>query len=318
MELPPLQLPQPPRRGAQGAGRAGGSRGGGQGRDTVEGAGPRGSDHRRQGCGWHGAQRGGMGGPSAGPRHRLPAGDRDREDRRQPARAAARRRPAAARHPRRRHHARAGGADLRPHTGRARCRGDEDHREPSAQPRLPGMGHRPRQALRPARPARAGGARHVARADPAGRRVLARLPAGQPRRARPVAGGTRCAAARPGLCVVVGVRPCRAMGLAARLRYRRAGGERHHRAPGRALPEQGRARPAVLSAVGDRLLRRLPDGGGRDGSAGAPRARGRQLAGAHLARPDRQIPGRSRPGARSVAAGCPPNSRRPSSTAGRW
>ena len=287
----------------EGAGRAGGPRGGGQGRDGVECAGPRGGDHRQQGCGRHGAQRGGMGGPSAGPRHRLPAGDRDREDRRQPARAAARRRPAAARHPRRRHHARAGGTDLRPHAGRARRRGDEDHREPSAQSRLPGMGHRPRQALRPARPARAGGARHAARADPAGRRVLARLPAGQPRRARPVARGTRRAAARPRLCVAVGVRPCRAMGLAARLRHRRADGERHHGAPGRALPRRGGARPAVLSAVGDRLLHRLPDGGRRDGGAGAPRARGRQLAGAHLARPDRQVAGRSRPGARGVAEG---------------
>jgi crotonobetainyl-CoA:carnitine CoA-transferase CaiB-like acyl-CoA transferase len=55
--------------------------------------GPRGSDHRRQGCGRHGAQRGGMGGPSAGhaiaslpvieivkigdsPPEPLPAGDR--------------------------------------------------------------------------------------------------------------------------------------------------------------------------------------------------------------------------------------------------
>ena len=169
------------------------------------------------------------------------------QDRRQPARAAARGRPAAVRHPRARHHARAGRADLRAHPGRARRRRDEDHRRPPAQSRLPGMGHRPRQALGPARPAQPAATRDPARAGARGRRVLAGLPAGQPRRPRPVARGAGRAAARPRLCLAVGLRPRRAVGVAARLRHRGADGERHHPRQGELLPGKSRARNSIRS-----------------------------------------------------------------------
>ena len=181
-------------------------------------------------------------------------------------------RPAAVRHPRARSHARAGGADLRAHPGRAWRRRDEDHRRPSAQPRLPGMGHRARQALGPARSARS--------------RAISRPCAGWCAQAdvfsqgyRPgslggrglVARGAGRAAAGPRLCLALGLRPCRAVGGAARLRHRGADRERHDRPPGRDRAGQDGG-PAILSGVGDRLLHRLPDGVRRDGGAGAPRA----------------------------------------------
>ena len=110
------------------------------------------------------------------------------------------------------------------------------------------------------------------------------------------------AAARPRLCLAVRVQPCRAVGVAPRLRHGRAERQRHHDAPGRAVPRR-RARPAILSGVGDRLPDRLSDGVRRDGGAGAPRPRGRQLAGAHLAGADRALAGRPRRGAGGRAEG---------------
>ena len=98
------------------------------------------------------------------------------------------RRPPAVRHPRARPDARARRADLRAHPGRAWRRRDEDHRRASAQPRLPGIRHRARQALGAARSARAGRCRDPARAGARGRCVLAGLPArhaGRPRPRRP-------------------------------------------------------------------------------------------------------------------------------------
>ena len=61
---------------------------------------------------------------------------------------------------------------------------------------------------------------------------------------------------------------------------------------------------AILSGVGDRLLHRLLDGVRRDGGPGAPCAGRRQLAGAHIAGPGRQVDGRSRRSAGRVAEGC--------------
>ena len=102
--------------------------------------------------------------------------------------AAAGRRPAAVGHPRARPDARAGRPDLRPHPGRARRRRAEDHRRASAQPRLPGVRHRARQAVGAARSARAARCRDAARAGARGRRVLAGLSARH---------AGRCAACRP-------------------------------------------------------------------------------------------------------------------------
>src|SRR5262249_49067375 len=64
------------------------------------------------------------------------------------------------------------------------------------------------------------------------------------------------------------------------------------------------AGPAVLSGIGDRLPHRVSDGVRRDGGARAPRARGRKLACADLARPDRALARRPRPGATGRAQGC--------------
>ena len=115
-------------------------------------------------------------------------------------------------HPRTRPHARAGGPDLRAHPGRAWRRRDEDQRRPSAQPRLPGMGHRAWQALGPTRPPPAGRSRDPARAGARGRCVLAGLPPRQPGRPGSRARGAGGAAARPRLCVALGLRPQRAVG----------------------------------------------------------------------------------------------------------
>ncbi len=76
---------------------------------------------------------------------------------------------------------------------------------------------------------------------------------------------------------------------------------------------------AILSGVGDRLLHRLLDGVRRDGGPGAPCAGRRQLAGAHIAGPGRQVDGRSRRSAGRVARRmCPPSSARTSWSVGRW
>ena len=57
------------------------------------------------------------------------------------------------------------------------------------------------------------------------------------------------------------------------------------------------AGPQFYPGVSDRLLHRLPHGGWRDGGPGAPRAGRRELVGAHLACPGRQVDRRSWRGA---------------------
>ena len=213
------------------------------------------------------------------------------------------RRPAALRHPGARSDPRPGRADLRPHPGRARRRRIEDHRRAPAEYRLSGIRYRARQIVGPTRSAPAEGPRNAERAGARGRRVHTRLPPRHARQSRPVARGTRAAAPRPRLCLAVRVQPYRAVGVAPRLRYGRAEGQRHHDAPGRAVPRRRGARPAILSGIGDRLPDRLSDGVRRDGGAGAPRPRGRQLAGAHLAGADRALAGGPRRGAGSRAEG---------------
>ncbi len=101
---------------------------------------------------------------------------------------------------------------------------------------------------------------------------------------------------------LVRVQPCRAVGVAPRLRHGGADGQRHHQPSGGAVPRR-RPGPAVLSGVGDRLSDRLSDGVRRHGRPRAPRARGRQLARADLARPDRALARRPRPGAGGAPQG---------------
>ena len=100
------------------------------------------------------------------------------------ARTAARRKPPAVGHPRARPDPRAGRPDLRAHAGGARRGRAEDHRAASAQPRLPGIRHRPRQAVGASRSARATECRYAARPGARGGRVLAGLPARHAGRAR--------------------------------------------------------------------------------------------------------------------------------------
>ena len=251
-------------------------------------------DPRRQGRRRHGAQHGRMGKASAGRGDRVAAADGNRQDRRQRARTLARGRAAIVRHPRARPDPGFGRPDLGPHPGRARRRRDEDHRAASAEYRLPGIRHRPRQIAGPSRSAPAAGCRDPARAGARGRRVHPGLPAGHARQSRPVAGGIVAAAAGPRLCVDVRLQPCRSLGLAPRLRHRGADRERDHHAPGRTVPRR-QSRPAILSGLGYRLLNGLSDGVRRDGGAGPAGPRRRQLAGAHLAGADRALAGRSRP-----------------------
>ena len=77
----------------------------------------------------------------------------------------------------------------------------------SAEPRLPGTGHRARQAVGAARSARAGECGHAARAGARGGRVLARLPARHAGQPRPVAGGTGGDPSGAGVRVAVRVQP---------------------------------------------------------------------------------------------------------------
>ena len=88
----------------------------------------------------------------------------------------------------------------------------------------------------------------------------------------------------------------RGPGLAAWLRHRRADRKWHDHPTGRVRAGQD-SRAAILSGVSDRLLHRLPHGGWRDGGPGAPRAGRRELVGAHLACPGRQVDRRSWRGA---------------------
>ena len=96
-----------------------------------------------------------VGAASAGRRRRIAATGGDREDRRQPAGAAARGIEAAVRDPGSRSHAGACGTDLRSHSRRTRRGRDEDNRAASSQHRGAGIRHRTRQAQRPPGPASA-------------------------------------------------------------------------------------------------------------------------------------------------------------------
>src|SRR5262249_39601964 len=82
-----------------------------------------------------------------------------------------------------------------------------------------------------------------------------------------------------------------------------ANGQRYEQPPGRAVSRY-LAGPAVLSGIGDRLPHRVFDGVRRDGGARAPRARGRKLACADLARSDRALARPTRPDAGGRAEGC--------------
>ena len=210
-----------------------------------------------------------------------------------------------------------GRADLGAHACRARCGGHEDHRTAPAEYRLPGIRHRPRQIAGASRPAAEARSRHAPGSGARGRRLHPGLPAGDARQSRPVARGIGEIAPGLGLRVDVRLQPCRPLGLAPRLRHRRADGQRHHHPPGRTLPRR-QPRPAILSGLGDRLSDRLSDGVRRDDGIGAAGAGGRQLAGAHLI-------GANREDGSSIAAKCRKansrvsrrRSRRPTSPAGR-
>ncbi len=115
------------------------------------------------------------------------------------------------------------------------------------------------------------------------------------------------AALRPGIvCVTLSaVEPCRSVAGAARVRHRRADGERH------GVPARWRA-AGVPALLGAGLHRGLPDGVRRDGRPGPAGAAGRQLARARLAGRHGQWIGsagwsRTRPG-----PPCPRNCRRTS------
>src|SRR5439155_161156 len=189
-----------------------------------------------------------------------------------------------------------------PHARRARRRRLEDHRGASAEPRLPGVRHRSRQALRASRFARVEGRRHPARARPRDRRVLARVSAGHARHPWILARGARESAARHRLRLAVRLRPRRSVGVTPRLRHGRSDGERHHEPAGRAVSRY-LAGPAVLSGVGHRLSDRLPDGVRRDGRSRATYARGWQLARADFAGADRPLARRARAGPGGRAQG---------------
>ena len=173
-------------------------------------------------------------------RHRLAAADGDRQDRRQPARAAARRRPAAVGHPRARPDARPGRADLRAHARRARRRRAEDHRRATCRT----------SATRNTTPATASSPRSSTCASRrtsrrcagwSARPTSSRRATGRARSATRGLSPEELAALRPGIVyrLAVRVQPCRAVGVAPRLRHGGADGQRHHGAPGRALPRQG-------------------------------------------------------------------------------
>ena len=91
---------------------------------------------------------------------------------------------------------------------------------------------------------------------------------------RAVARGTGAIAAWHRLRLAVRLQPCRAMGVAPRLRHGGADGQRHHESSGGAVPRRG-AGPAILSGLGDRLSDWLSHGIRRAGGPRSPRARGR-------------------------------------------
>ena len=109
-------------------------------------------------------------------------------------------RPAAVGRPRARSDARARRPDLRAHAGGAWRGRAEGHRRASAQPGLPGVRHRSRQAVHAPRSARAARCRCAARAGARGRCVLAGLSA-RHARARGLS-PEELAAIRPGLVYV--------------------------------------------------------------------------------------------------------------------
>ena len=122
------------------------------------------------------------------------------------------------------------------------------------------------------RPARRPG--HPENPDPPSRCLLPRLPPRQPRRARPVARGTRRHPPRPGLRLALRLRPHRPLGVPPRLRHRRPDRQWHDLPASRDRPRQD-ARPAILPGFRHRLLHRLPDGGWRNDRAEPPSHAGR-------------------------------------------
>ena len=188
----------------------------------------------------------------------------------------------------------------------------------SAQYRLPGIRHRPRQAVGPARSAPAAAisrpcagwcARPTCsrRATGRARSAIAACRPRSWRRCGRASSMSRCApsamsgpwASRRGFDTVVQT----VSGITAR--------------QGELFPGASPG-PQFYPVSAIDYLHRLSDGVRRDGGAGAPRARGRQLAGAHLAGADRQagwsIAARCR---RPRSRTCRRSSRRPSSSAGR-
>ena len=244
-----------------------------------------------------------MGEPSARRCGRGAAAHGDHPHRRQRPRAAANRQPAARGHPRRRPDPRPRRTDVCPHARRTRRRRHKDHRRASAEPWPSRMGHRARQAFGATRSARAGRCRYPARAGAPGRCFLARLSSGQFGQPRPVAGGTGCDPAWARLRFALRLRSYRSLGVAARLRHGGADRQWHHDTSGGVRPGQD-CGATVLPGLGDRLLHRLLDGVWRDGGVGAPCAGRRQLAGADLARPGRQMDCRSGRSAGRGAEGC--------------
>ena len=203
------------------------------------------------------------------------------------------RRPAALRHPRARPDARPGRADLRPHAGRARRRRDEDHRRRTC--RISAT-RNTTPATASSRPSSTCASRRTSRrcAGWSARPTCSRRATGRARSASAACRPRNWRELRPGL-VYVSLCAFSHVGPWASRRgfdtvVQTVSGITS--APGRAVPRQG-AGPAILPGLGDRLPDRLPDGVRRDGGAGAPRARGRQLAGAHLAGPDRALAGRA-------------------------
>ena len=263
----------------------------------------RGGDHRREGRRRHGAHHGRMGAAPAGRRDRLAAADGDRQDRRQPAGKASRRRSAAVGHPRARSHAGPRRADLRAHARRARRRRAEDHRRRTCRASAtrnttPATASSPPISIcarrRTSRSCAGSSARPTCSRRATGRARSA-IAASRPRRWRNLRPGivfvSLCAfshvgpwASRRGFDTVVQT----VSGITGRQGELFPGAE-----PG----------PAVLSGVGDRLPDGLSDGVRRDGGARPPRARGRQLARAHLAGADRALARRARPGAGGPAEG---------------
>src|SRR6185503_17098987 len=211
-------------------------------------------------------------------RSRLAAADRDPAHRRRPGGAAAGARAPSRRRARARSHARACRPDVREEPRRARRRRPQDHRCAPAGFRPGGPGYRDRQVVGPLGSEKCHGNRRVAGVGPGERRVRGVLSTRGARRPRLFSRGAGAPATRDRVRLAQRVGSDGALARAARVRQHRAGGERHR-------PGQRRQRKAAPPAgVRDRLRHRLPHGLRCLRRAGAPGARGRQLARAHRAR----------------------------------